>query len=129
MLEKKRRDVLIVTVKGFTQKFGKHWWDSFAAVVRYESIWMLFALSTSKGLKMWLINFVGAYLNSEPQRDNYMEMPKGFKKHYTIPGVDMVLKMNLTIYGIMDGINNWFHELYSTFTRLNYHQSRADPCI
>lgn len=29
-------------VKGFTQKFGEHWWDSFAAVVRYESIRMLF---------------------------------------------------------------------------------------
>jgi Reverse transcriptase (RNA-dependent DNA polymerase) len=25
-------------VKGFMQKFGKHWWNSFAAVVRYESI-------------------------------------------------------------------------------------------
>jgi hypothetical protein len=39
-------------VKGFTQKFGEHWWDSFAAVVRYESIQMLFALSTSKGLEI-----------------------------------------------------------------------------
>jgi Reverse transcriptase (RNA-dependent DNA polymerase)/gag-polypeptide of LTR copia-type/GAG-pre-integrase domain len=35
-------------VKGFTQKFGEHWWDSFAAVVRYESIRMLFALIASK---------------------------------------------------------------------------------
>jgi hypothetical protein len=116
-------------VKGFTQKFGEHWWDSFAAVVRYESIRMLFALTASKGLEMWLIDFVGAYLNSEPQGDNYMEIPEGFEKHYAIPGVDTVLKMNLTIYGTMDGANNWFHELDSTFTKLNYRQSRADPCI
>jgi Reverse transcriptase (RNA-dependent DNA polymerase) len=58
-------------VKGFTQKFGEHWWDSFAAVVRYKYIRMLFALSASKGLEMWLINFVGVYLNLEPQGDNY----------------------------------------------------------
>jgi hypothetical protein len=72
---------------------------------------------------------VGAYLNSEPQEDNYMEIPEGFEKHYTILGVDTVLKMNLTIYGTMDGTNNWFHELDNTFTKLNYCQSRADPCI
>jgi hypothetical protein len=41
----------------------------------------------------------------------------------------MVLKMNLTIYGTMDSMNNWFHELDSTFTKLNYCQSCADPCI
>jgi Reverse transcriptase (RNA-dependent DNA polymerase) len=116
-------------VKGFTQKFGEHWWDSFVAVVRYESIQMLFALSASKGLEMWLINFVGVYLNLEPQGDNYMEIPEGFERHYTIPGVDTVLKMNLTIYGTMDSPNNWFHELDSTFTKFNYRQSRADPCI
>jgi hypothetical protein len=90
---------------------------------------MLFALSASKGLEMWLIDFVGAYLNSEPQGDNYMEIPEGFENHYTIPGIDTVLKMNLTIYGTMDGVNNWFHELDSTFTKLKYRQSRADPCI
>lgn len=78
---------------------------------------------------MWLIDFVGAYLNSEPQGDNYMEIPEGFENHYTIPGTDTVLKMNLTIYGTMDGANNWFHELDSTFTKLKYRQSRADPCI
>ena len=116
-------------VKGFTQKFGEHWWDSFAAVVRYESIRMLFALIASKGLEIWLIDFVGAYLNSEPQGENYMEIPEGFEKHYAIPGIDTVLKMNLTIYGTMDGANNWFYELDTTFTKLNYRQSRADPCI
>ena len=58
-----------------------------------------------------------------------MEIPEGFKKHYTIPGVDTVLKMNLTIYGTMDGANNWFYELDNMFKKLNYCKSCADPCI
>jgi hypothetical protein len=37
--------------------------------------------------------------------------------------------MNLTIYGTMDGVNNWFYELNDTFCTLGHHQSRADPCI
>ena len=116
-------------VKGFTQKFGEHWWESFAAVMRYESIQMLFALIASKGLHMWLIDFVGAYLNSKPQGENYLKIPEGFEGHYNIPGVDRVLIMNLMIYGTMDGANNWFRELNSTFTKPGHRQLCADPCI
>ena len=69
---------------------------------------MLFALIAVLSLHMWLIDFIGAYLNSVPQGENYLKIPEGFEKHYGIPGIDTVLKMNLTIYGTIDGANNWF---------------------
>ena len=90
---------------------------------------MLFALITALSLCIWLIDFVGAYLNLVPQGKNYLEIPEGFEKHYGIPGINTVLKMNLTIYGTMDGTNNWFWELNSTFNKLGHHQSHADLCI
>jgi hypothetical protein len=116
-------------VKGFTQKLGEHYFESFAAVVRYNSVRMLFAIIAARGLDFWLIDFVGAYLNAKPQGENYLEIPEGFERHYAIPDVDTVLKMNLTIYGTMDGANNWFKELNGTFENLKHRQSRADPCI
>jgi hypothetical protein len=90
---------------------------------------MLFTIIAAHELDFWLIDFVGAYLNSKPQGENYLKIPKGFENHYAIPGVDTVLKMNLTIYGTMDSVNNWFCELNDTFCTLGHHQSRADPCI
>jgi hypothetical protein len=116
-------------VKGFTQKLGEHYFESFAAIVRYDSVQMLLTIIAAHELDFWLIDFVGVYLNSKPQGENYLEIPEGFENHYAIPGVDTVLKMNLTIYGTMDGTNNWFHELNDTFRTLGHHQSRADPCI
>jgi hypothetical protein len=116
-------------VKGFTQKLGEHYFDSFAAVVRYDSVRMLFAIIAARELDFWLIDFVGAYLNAKPQGENYLKIPQGFENHYTIPGIDTVLKMNLTIYGMMDGANNWFRELNGTFSKLGHRQSKADPCI
>ncbi len=94
-------------VKGYTQIEGKHFWESFAAVVRYESVRMLFALAAAKGLRLHLVDVVGAFLNAKPQGENYLEIPEGFETHYTIPGVDTVLKMELNLYGTMDGANNW----------------------
>jgi hypothetical protein len=116
-------------MKGFTQKLGKHYFESFAAVVRYDSVRMLFTIIAARELDFWLIDVIGAYLNSKPQGENYLEIPEGFENHYTIPGVNTVLKMNLTIYGTMDSANNWFHELNDTFHTLGHCQSRADPCI
>jgi hypothetical protein len=117
-------------VKGFSQKLGKHYWESFAAVVRYESVRMTLAVAAAKGLKVRLIDVVGAFLNAKPQGENFLEIPQGFENHYTIePGVDTVLKMELNIYGTMDGANNWARLLNKTLSELGHKQSRADPCM
>jgi hypothetical protein len=116
-------------MKEFTQRLREHYFELFAVVVRYDSIRMLFAIIAACGLDFWLIDFIGAYLNSKPQGENFLKIPEGFEKHYGIPGVDTVLRMNLTIYGTMDGVNNWFHKLNETFRNLGHRQSRANPCI
>jgi hypothetical protein len=117
-------------VKGFTQKLGEHYWESFAAVVRYESIRMLLAFAAAKGLRVRLIDIIGAFLNARPQGENYIEIPQGFENHYTIaPHVNTVLKMEFNIYGTMDGANNWAKLLNKTFQELGHRQSCADPCM
>jgi len=108
-------------VKGFTQKLGEHYWESFTAVVQYESVHMLLALTAVKGLKFCLIDVVGAFLNAKPQGENFLEIPQEFENHYTItPGVDTVLKMEFNIYGTMDGTNNWARLLNKTFNKLGH---------
>ena len=116
-------------IKGFTQKLGEHYFKSFAVVIRYESVRMLFTIIASHGLDFWMVDFVGMYLNAKPQGENYLEIPEGFQNHYKLPGINTMLKMNLTIYGMMDGTNNWFRELNKMFNCLGHQQSRADPCI
>jgi hypothetical protein len=108
-------------VKGFSQKLGEHYWESFAAVVRYESVRMTLAVAAAKGLNVRLIDVVGAFLNAKPQGENFLEIPQGFENHYTIaPDVDTVLKMELNIYGTMDGTNNWARLLNETLAKLRH---------
>ena len=82
---------------------GEHYKESFAMVVRYKSVRILPSIIASHGLKIGLINFIGAYLNTKPQGNNYLEIFKEFKDHYKIPGT-----MNYTLYRTMDSGNNWF---------------------
>ncbi len=120
----KRRARLVV--KGFTQIKGIHYYDSFAAVVQYESIRMFFAIVAAHGLEFWLIDFVGAYLNAEPQGENYIALPKGYEDVVTRDypkGPEYVLQMRRAMYGTMDAGNAWFHELNQTLTSQGHRQS------
>jgi len=91
---------------------------------------MTLAVTAAKRLKVCLIDVVGAFLNAKPQGENFLEIPQGFENHYTIePGVDTVLKMELNIYGTMDGANNWARLLNKTLNELRHKRSRTDPCM
>ncbi len=125
----KRRARLVV--KGFTQVKGLHYYNLFAAVVRYESLQMFFAIIAAHGLKFWLIDFVSAYLNAEPQGENYVSLPQGYEdvvmRDY--PKGEYVLQMMRAMYGTMDAGNAWFHELNNTLIMQGHKQSQADPCV
>ncbi len=86
---------------------------------------MFFAVVAAHGLDFWLIDFIGAYLNAEPQGENYVSLPQGYKDIVTrdYPKGDYVLQMLRTMYGTMDAGNAWFHELNNTLTAQGHKQS------
>ena len=82
--------------------------------------------ATKYNLKLWRIDFVGAYLNSLTKEDMCMKQPEGFVE----PGYeDHVAKLVHTIYGTMQGGHDWYETLSTTFNELGYTTSHADPCI
>ena len=112
--------------KGYTQQLGVDYNEMWAGVTRLESVRMTAAVAAKNNLKLWRIDFVGAYLNSLTKEDIYMKQPEGFVK----PGFeDHACKLIHTIYGTMQGGNNWYHTLDGTYDNLGYTQSRADPCV
>ena len=87
---------------------------------------MTAAIAAKHDLKLWRIDFVGAYLNSLTKEDIYMKQPEGFVQ----PGFeDYVCKLVHTIYRTMQGAHDWYETLRDTYDRLGYTTSRADPCV
>jgi hypothetical protein len=87
---------------------------------------MTAAIAAKYDLKLWRIDFVGAYLNSLTKEDIYMKQPEGFVE----PGFeDYICKLVHTIYGTMQGGHDWYETLSTTFKQLGYTTSRADPCV
>ena len=112
--------------KGYTQRLGIDYNETWAAVTRLESVRMTAAIAAEMDLKLWRIDFVGAYLNSETKEDIYMRQPEGFIE----PGYDdYAAKLLHTIYGTMQGGHDWYETLSGTYNDLGYTTSRADPCV
>jgi hypothetical protein len=112
--------------KGYTQLLGIDYNETWAGVTRLESVRMTASIAAKLDLKLWRIDFVGAYLNSLTKEDIYMKPPEGFVK----PGFEnYVCKLVHTIYGMMQGGHDWYETLSATYTELGYTTSRADPCV
>jgi len=100
--------------------------ETWGGVTQLESVRMTAAIAAKHDLKIWRIDFVGAYLNSLMKEDIYMKQLEGFEE----PGFDdHVCKLIHTIYGTMQGAHDWYETLTKTYDKLGYTTSRADPCV
>jgi len=112
--------------KGYTQQLGVDYNETWAGVTRLESVRMTAAIAAKRDLKLWRIDFVGAFLNSLTKEDIYMKQPEGFVESGF---EDHVCKLVHTIYGTMQGAHDWYETLANTYDKLGYTTSRADPCV
>ena len=124
--EKRIKDKARLVAKGYMQQLGVDYNETWAGVTRLESVRMTAAIAAKLDLKLWRIDFVGAYLNSLTKEDIYMDQPEGFIE----PGSENKKgKLVHTIYGTMQGGNKWWYTLDNTYLDLGYTTSKADPCV
>jgi hypothetical protein len=116
-----------LVAKGFMQIPSVNFFETYAGVVRYESLRMLWAICVNEpGWVMWAMDAVSAYLNSEMKEVVYMRQPEGF----VVPGQEgKVCLMKHSLYGMMQPGRNWAEHLESLLTALGWICLRADPSI
>jgi len=64
-------------IRGFTQQYGVDYFNTFAPVVRTESLRMLLAYAAVKDLEVHQIDVVSAYLLGELEEHAYLKPPEG----------------------------------------------------
>ena len=69
-----------MVAKGFTQVIEEDYEETYASVARLELVRLVCALAASQQLRLWQVDFVSAFLNSDSTFDVFMEQPKGFEE-------------------------------------------------
>jgi len=67
-----------LVVKGYAQLFGIDYSDTFAPVVKLDTIKLLLALAAQNNWKVFQLNVKSAFLNGFLQEEIFIEQPEGF---------------------------------------------------
>ena len=69
-----------LVARGFTQREGVDYEETFSPTLRYESLRLLLSLAAVYGLRLWLLDVITAYLNGDLDKEIFMSIPEGIPK-------------------------------------------------
>jgi hypothetical protein len=75
-----------LVAKGFSQKEGIDYNETFAPVARLEAIRILLAFSVAKGFKLHQMNVKSTFLNGVLEEEVYVRQPPGLRVRSTPTG-------------------------------------------
>ena len=115
-----------LVAKGYTQKEGINYEETFSPVSKKDSLRIVMALVTHFDLELHQMDVKTAFLNGDLHEEVYMDQPEGFqdkgKEH-------MVYKLKKSIYDLKQTSKQWylkFHEILITF---GFKENLVDQCI
>jgi hypothetical protein len=86
-----------LVTKGYTQKEGQDFFDTYSPIARLTTIRVLLSLASSHGLLIHQMDIKTAFLNGELEGEIYMTQPDGF----VVKGQeDKVCKLQKSLYGL-----------------------------
>ena len=115
-----------LVVKGYKQKEGMDYFDTYAPVARITSIRVLFALASIYHLHVHQMDVKTAFLNGDLNEEIYVEQPEGF----VLKGYEnKVYKLVKSLYGLKQAPKDWHEKFDTTILRDGFVHNGADKCI
>jgi hypothetical protein len=110
--------------RGFIQRHGVDYFDTFAPVIRTESLRMLLAHAAVEDLEIHQIDVVSAYLLGELEEDAYLKPPKGLDLPH-----GKVLKLRKGMPGLKQSGRVWNKKITKFFETFGLRATQGDQSV
>jgi len=108
-----------LVARGFTQREGIDYEETFAPVLKFSTLRILIALATTMDLKMEQMDVVTAFLNGIITEDIYMKPPPGYWNGKT-------LKLKKALYGLKQAGRKWYERLDESLRQMGFTRIQSD---
>ncbi len=115
-----------LVAKGYNQEYGIDYEETFAPVVKQQSLRLLLAIAENENLIVHQIDISTAFLYGELEEDIYIEPPDG---HREMIQKGQVLKLNKALYGLKQASRAWNKTLVDYLKEFNLVQLKTDSCV
>jgi histone deacetylase 1/2 len=115
-----------LVAKGYKQRYGLDYEDSFSPVVKIATIRLVLFVDVTKGWSMRQLDVQNAFLRDILEEGVYMRQPLGFesKAH-----PNFVCKLDKAIYGLKQAPRAWYSRLSTKLISLGFKSSKSDMSL
>ena len=113
-----------MVAKGFTQKYGIDFVETFAPVARMGSVRILLSIACNMDYNLMHWDVDTAFLNPTLKEDIYMYLPEGvpFEGSH-------IVKLLKGLYGLKQASREWYEMVEKIMVELGFMKSEHKPCI
>ena len=120
------RNKSIIVAQEYTQVEMIDFDETFAPVVRLESIRILLAITSHLNFKLYQMDVKSAFLNGMLQEEVYVEQPKDFINPHRS---DDVYKLERALYGLKQAPKAWYDRLTAYLIEHEFKRGFADTTL
>ncbi|KAG8474247.1 hypothetical protein CXB51_033974 [Gossypium anomalum] len=115
-----------LVVKGFSQKYGLDYFETYAPVARLDTIRLIVAYTAHMHWNVYQLDVKSAFLNGILEEEIYVEQPQRFE----VPSKkDMVCKLRKALYGLKQAPRAWYARIDTYLLSLDFQRSFSEPTL
>nr|GEW21531.1 retrovirus-related Pol polyprotein from transposon TNT 1-94 [Tanacetum cinerariifolium] len=115
-----------LVAKGYAQKEGVDFKESFAPVARLEVVRLFIAYAAYKSFTVYQMDVKTAFLYGPLKEEVYVNQPDGFVDPYD---PDKVYRLKKALYGLKQVPRAWYDELFNFLVSKGFSKGFIDPTL
>ncbi|CAN1246025.1 Retrovirus-related Pol polyprotein from transposon TNT 1-94 [Linum grandiflorum] len=115
-----------LVIKGYSQKSGLDFFDTYSPVTKISTIRVLFALASIFNMTVHQMDVKTAFLNGDLNEEIYMIQPPGCTTPET---QNKVCKLKKSLYGLKQAPKQWYEKFNSTISDFGFKPTSSYTCV
>ncbi|GJZ50422.1 retrovirus-related pol polyprotein from transposon TNT 1-94 [Tanacetum coccineum] len=115
-----------LVAKGYAQKVGIDFEESFAPVARLEAVRLFIAYAAHKSFAVYQMDVKTTFLYGHLKEEVYINQPDGFVNPYH---PDQVFRLKKALYGLKQAPRAWYDELSNSLVSKGFSKGSIDPTL